>query len=78
MLVSQIIEVLQERYTPDTELFVEWWDKEGIEYGMDEPMTNDTWSRAVEIAEDADQSYPNNIVREILFDAVARAESDGA
>ena len=74
MLVSQIIEVLQERYSPDTELFIEWWDKEGIPTNM--PISDDIWARAVEIAEDGDQSYPNGMISEMLFDAVAYAEEE--
>lgn len=78
MLVRQIIEVLQERYSPETELFIDWWDKEHIEYSTGETMGNDVWARAVEIAEDGDQSYPNSMISEMLFDAVAyaREESD--
>ena len=74
MLVRQIIEVLQERYSPETELFIEWWDKEGIAQG--EAISDDIWARAVEIAEDGDQSYPNSMISEMLFDAVAYAEEE--
>lgn len=76
MLVRQIIEVLQERYSPETELFIEWWDKEGIEYSMGEAINNDVWARAVEIAEDGDQSYPNSMISEMLSNSIDYANGE--
>ena len=74
MLVSQIIEVLQANYKPTDSLYIEWWDKEGIDLG--EPISNDVWARAIEIAEDGDQSYPNSMISEMLFDAIRYAEEE--
>ena len=32
MQVSKIIELLQSRYEPDTELMIDWWDEKHFEY----------------------------------------------
>jgi hypothetical protein len=49
MKVKEAIKFLSSNYTPDTELLVEWWDKETVEsYGISDPLTEDEWTEVVE------------------------------
>ena len=57
MKVAEIIERLNRDYTPDTELYIEWWDKEIVEsFANDsEPLSEDNWAQIVERMEDGER-----------------------
>ena len=56
MLVEQLIRQL-EVYPKDTELYVEYWDKEWVEAMEDTTLTDDEWGNVVYEMEEADK-YP--------------------
>ena len=57
MKVQEIIDRLTRDYTPDTELYVEWWDKEIVESfaSVEEPLSEDQWTEIVERMEDGER-----------------------
>jgi len=46
MKVSKVIECLND-YSPDDEIMISWWDREGFEYVMDKPLPLEIWEMAV-------------------------------
>ena len=48
MRVSELIKNLQERYNPDDELVVDYWDKDLIEQWNGSPIDDLLWSEFVE------------------------------
>lgn len=73
MKVKQLIEQLK-TYGEDTELFVEYWDKETVEqYGTSRTMTEDEWAYAVQTMENGEfafQSYAAEQLVEAAEDAM--------
>ena len=76
MLVSQVIEIMQANYKPTDSIYIEWWDHDLFQ-DEDNSLTEETWARAVEIAEDADHSYLHGLVWEMLQEAVSQSKEEG-
>ena len=60
MKVSQLIEQLQQNYSPDTELYVEYWDKETVDGFMwngeeKKTLTEDEWVVVVQTMENSER-----------------------
>jgi len=67
MQVKEIIERLTRDYAPDTELYVEWWDKDTVEsYGVSDPLTDDEWTEVVESM--ADFEMPMSMIADAMVD----------
>lgn len=80
MKVSEIIERLNRDYQPDTELYVEWWDKEIVEsfVSQDEPISDDDWTRIVEKMEDGerqDQSMVADAFVDMFYDVAEEVQN---
>lgn len=54
MKVSQIIEILQAKYSPDDSVVVAWWDKQA--FSAAHGMEPDEWAAAAEYLDDIDWS----------------------
>lgn len=81
MKVSEIIERLNREYTPDTELYVEWWDKEIVEsfVSQDDPISDDDWVRVVEKMEDGerqDQSMVADAFIDMFYDVTEEVREE--
>lgn len=81
MKVSEIIERLNRDYQPDTELYVEWWDKETVELfvSQDDPITDDDWVRVVEKMEDGerqDQSMVADAFIDMFYDVTEEVREE--
>jgi hypothetical protein len=67
MQVKEIIERLTRDYAPDTELYVEWWDKDTIEsLGTSDLLTDAEWVEVVERM--ADYQLPINMIDNAAVD----------
>jgi len=60
MQVKELIEQLQQNYTPETELYVEYWDKETVDgymwVGEKSPeLTDDEWGAVVDAMENSER-----------------------
>lgn len=78
MKVSEIIDRLNRDYHPDTELYVEWWDKElaqTFSY-MDETLdlSEEEWATVVNHLEETERP-DQSLVAEAIGDAVDRVIS---
>jgi hypothetical protein len=76
MKVSEIIERLNRNYTPDTQLYVEWWDKDlsqALSY-EDETLSlsDDEWTAVVEHLENSER-LDQSLVAQAIGGAVDRA-----
>jgi hypothetical protein len=76
MRVSEIIERLNRDYTSDTELYVEWWDKElaqSFSY-MDETLdlSEEEWATVVNHLEETERP-DQSLVADAIGEAVDRA-----
>jgi hypothetical protein len=67
MKVSKAIEYLLNE-PQDSEIFIAWWDKEYAETGMEQKISNEVWSIAIEKTNDID--YWATIAGETLTDMV--------
>jgi hypothetical protein len=81
MKVAEIIERLNRDYQPDTELYVEWWDKETVEsfVSQDDPITDDDWVRVVEKMEDGerqDQSMVADAFIDMFYDVTEEVREE--
>lgn len=82
MKVSQLIEQLQQNYNPDTELYVEYWDKETVDGFMwngeeKKTLTEDEWVvvvQAMENSERLDQSMAADSLVEEAESVMAERE----
>ena len=82
MQVQKLIEQLQQNYTPETELYVEYWDKEIVEQFMCEgenspTLTDDEWGAVVDAMENSerlDQSMVSDSLVEEAKAAMAERE----
>lgn len=72
MTVKEIIERLQRDYTPETELYVEYWDKEIAQSFSSPdiaPLTEEQWGEVVDILEDRER-YDQSLVADAIADTV--------
>lgn len=74
MKVSQLIEQLQRDYSPDTELYVEYWDKEIVENFMWEEenppkLTDDEWGSIVEAMENSERLDQSMVADSLVEEA---------
>jgi hypothetical protein len=67
MKVSKAIEYLLNE-PQDSEIFIAWWDKEYAETGMEQKISNEVWSIAIEKTSNID--YWATIAGETLTDMV--------
>jgi hypothetical protein len=67
MKVSKAIEYLLNE-PQDSEIFIAWWDKEYAETGMEQKISNEVWSIAIEKTNNID--YWATIAGETLTDMV--------
>jgi hypothetical protein len=67
MKVSKAIEYLLNE-PQDSEIFIAWWDKEYAETGMDQKISNEVWSIAIEKTNNID--YWSTVAGETLTDMV--------
>ena len=65
MKVQEIIERLNRDYQPDTELYVEWWDKEIVERFADANLLDEEWTQVVERMEDGERLDQSLIADEL-------------
>ena len=76
MKVAEIIERLNRDYTPDTELYVEWWDKDLSQaLSYDDPtldLSDDEWAAVVSHLEDTER-LDQSLVAQAIGVAVDRA-----
>lgn len=82
MKVAEIIERLNRDYQPDTEIYIEWWDKELIEQfaNEDEPLSEDQWVEIVERMEDGERQDQSMIAEAFvdMFYEVTREVTESA
>lgn len=75
MKVMEIIDRLNRDYHPDTELYVEWWDKElaqSFSYlGDDAVLSDEEWAAAVDHLEEVERPDQSAIA-----DAIGQAVDD--
>jgi len=77
MTVKELIEQLERNYTPETDLYVEYWDKEIAQsFARPDlaPMTDEQWGEVVENLEEKeryDQSLVADAIAETVEDVVA-------
>jgi hypothetical protein len=67
MKVSKAIEYLLNE-PQDSEIFIAWWDKEYAETGMEQKISNEVWSIAIEKTNNID--YWSTVAGETLTDMV--------
>lgn len=66
MKVKELIEQLK-TYGEDTELFVEYWDKETVEqYGTSRKMTEDEWVYAVQTMENGEFAFQSHAAEQLV------------
>lgn len=76
MTVKELIERLERDYKPETELYVEYWDKEIAQsFARPDlaPMTDEQWGEVVENLEETeryDQSLAGDAIAEMVEDVV--------
>lgn len=76
MQVQKLIEQLQQHYTPETELYVEYWDKEIVENFMWEgenspTLTDDEWVSVVEAMENSERLDQSMVADSLVEEAKA-------
>jgi hypothetical protein len=74
MKVRELIEQLQRDYALDTELYVEYWDKEIAQSFSSPdiaPLTDEQWSDVVSLMEDSER-YDQSLVADALGEAVEK------
>ena len=82
MKVSKLIEQLERDYTPDTELYVEYWDKEIVQSYMwvgdkSPELTDDEWAEVVEAMENSERLDQSMVADSLVEEAkAAMAERD--
>lgn len=72
MTVKELIEQLERNYTPETDLYVEYWDKEIAQSFASPdlaPMTDEQWGEVVDVLEDRER-YDQSLVADAIADAV--------
>ena len=67
MKVSKAIEYLLNE-PQDSEIFIAWWDKEYAENGIEQEISDEVWSIAIEKTNNAD--YWSTVAGETLTDMV--------
>ena len=71
MKIKDMFKQLEGR-NPEEEIAVAWWDKEFVEYHLDENLTDDEWVAIAEAIEQRDWDEVNDWVveesRKILLD----------
>jgi hypothetical protein len=74
MQVSQIVKVLQERYQPEDELIVDWWDKETFDLFCEHRgCTPQVWKEVVDMYENLDDSVQ---IADIWYDIIEELERE--
>lgn len=82
MQVQKLIEQLQQNYTPETELYVEYWDKEIVDgymwVGDKSPeLTDDEWADVVQAMENSERLDQSMVADSLVEEAkAAMAERD--
>ena len=79
MQVKNLIEQLQQYYTPETELYVEYWDKETVEQfmfdGENSPtLTDDEWAEVVEAMENSERLDQSMVADSLVDEAKSQIE----
>ena len=79
MQVKNLIEQLQQNYTPETELYVEYWDKEIVEQFMfdgenSQTITDDEWAAVVEAMENSERLDQNMVADSLVDEAKSQIE----
>ena len=79
MQVKNLIEQLQQNYTPETELYVEYWDKEIVEQFMfdgenSQTITDDEWVAVVEAMENSERLDQNMVADSLVDEAKSQIE----
>lgn len=74
MQVQKLIEQLQQHYTPETELYVEYWDKETVDgfmwVGDKSPeLTEDEWVSVVEAMENSERLDQSMVADSLVEEA---------
>lgn len=72
MRVQDLTNQLKQNYTPDTELYVEYWDKEIAQSFSSPdiaPLTDEQWGEVVDILEDRER-YDQSLVADAIADTV--------
>lgn len=77
MKVSDLIELLAERYDPDDEIYVEWWDKGVFDHDPETPISDEAWGQAVEVAQANPIEYAMGAIYDQLWDALEDAMTSG-
>lgn len=79
MQVKNLIEQLQQNYTPETELYVEYWDKEIVEQFMfdgenSQTITDEEWVAVVEAMENSERLDQNMVADSLVDEAKSQIE----
>ena len=79
MQVKNLIEQLQQYYTPETELYVEYWDKETVGQfmfdGENSPtLTDDEWAEVVEAMENSERLDQSMVADSLVDEAKSQIE----
>lgn len=79
MQVKNLIEQLQKYYTPETKLYVEYWDKETVEQfmfdGENSPtLTDDEWVAVVEAMENSERLDQSMVADSLVDEAKSQIE----
>lgn len=79
MQVKNLIEQLQQNYTPETELYVEYWDKEIVEQFMfdgenSQTITDDEWVAVVKAMENSERLDQSMVADSLVDEAKSQIE----
>lgn len=74
MKISDIVEHLQEKYHPNDEIVIAWWDRDLFpKYDPDKdddiPLSKEEWTRALELMARDSSSWADNI-SEKMYDFI--------
>ena len=68
MKVKEIIKTLKDSYHPDTNLIIDWADRE--QFNGDGETTEEVWNRAVELVEEKDAgSLDADYIQDFCYEA---------
>lgn len=79
MKVAEIIERLNRNYTPDTELYVQWWDRDIAERFYEGAVSDEEWVEVVEKMEDGeriDQSMVADAMIQATYEVLSSNETE--
>jgi len=76
MQVQTVIQALQE-LQPDSEIMIQWFEKEHVEENLSLKLTDDVWNMAVSLFDKWDSPGTDDFgIRDCVDEAAARIEED--